>query len=58
MNIGIVVAQEADFQILDQPAHLLFIHQQSRNCHQRHAIGGNAFGKIEFGKNLREATTR
>ena len=48
MQIAIVIAEEADFQIFDQPPNLFFIQQQRRHRDQRCAILGNVFGKIEF----------
>ena len=58
MNVGVVVAQKAHFQVFHQAAHLLFIEQEGWDRHESHAIGRNSFGKIELGKNFRRQQRR
>ena len=53
INIGIMVAQKPDFQIVRQSAHLLPIEQQAGDSHQRRAVGRNSFREIQLGENLR-----
>ena len=39
VNVGVVIAEEPDFEIFDQAVHLLFVQQQGGHRDQRQAIG-------------------
>ena len=48
VNIGVVIAQKPDFQIVNQARDLFFIQKQRGNGNQREVLRRNAAGKIEF----------
>ena len=53
VQIGIAIGQEADFEIVDQFAHLLFIQQQRRHGDERGEFRGNPVAEVELGQRLR-----
>ena len=50
MEIGIVIPQKANLQVLHQAADLVFTEEQGRNCHQGGAVVGDAFEKSSLGR--------
>ena len=58
VDVGIVIAQEADFEIFDEAANLLFVQQQRGNGDQGQAVVRNALGEIELGQNFRLQAAR
>ena len=53
MQIGIAIGEEADLELLDQLAHLLFVDQQRGNRHQRGVILWDALAEVELRQRLR-----
>ena len=53
MNVGIVIAQESNFQVLHQTTDLFLVEQQAGDGDQRGAVVGNSLRKIELRQNLR-----
>src|SRR4029077_9187040 len=53
VNVGIVVSQIPHLQGLDQPSHLFFIQEQSRDSDHGRAVVRNRVCEIELWKNFR-----
>ena len=58
MNVGVAIREEANFEIANGVARLLFAGEQGGNHHHRGAIFGNAVGKIETRQLSRPHETR
>src|SRR5580693_9302557 len=48
VNVAVVVAQKANFQVFDQATHLLLVQQEGWYRHQGHAVVGNSSRVVQL----------